>query len=53
VAAIAAERITPAVNFRTPVKLRMMEHREAPSRMVVIAKPVEAKDGKVTVVYKA
>lgn len=52
VAALAAARITPAVNFRTPVKLRMMERRREPSRMVVIAKPVDAEDGKVTVVYK-
>lgn len=52
VAGIAAAPITPAVNFRTPLRLRMMERRLAPSRMVVIAKPIEAKDGKVTVVYQ-
>lgn len=49
---VQASLITPAVNFRTPIKLRMMEHRREPSRMAVIAKPVEAEDGKVTVVYK-
>jgi hypothetical protein len=52
VAAVAAQPITPAVNFRTPVKLRMMEHRRDPSRMAVIAKPTLAKDGRVTVVYR-
>lgn len=52
VATLAATPITPAVNFRTPVKLRMMEHRLRPSRMAVIAKPVEAKDGTVTIVYQ-
>ena len=52
VAEIPAAPITPAVNFRTPLRLRMMERRLAPSRMVVIAKPIEAKDGKVTVVYQ-
>lgn len=51
-ASTAAAPITPAVNFRTPRKLRMMEHRQDPSRMAVIAKPVEAKDGRVTVVYQ-
>jgi hypothetical protein len=40
------------VNFRTPVKLRVKERRQNPSRMVVISKPIEAKDGKVTVVYQ-
>jgi hypothetical protein len=48
----AAAPIAPAVNFRTPLKLRMMEHRQDPSRMAVIAKPVEAKEGRVTVVYQ-
>jgi hypothetical protein len=52
VASIAASPITPAVNFRTPLKLRMMEHRREPSRVAVIAKPVEAKDGRVTVAYR-
>jgi hypothetical protein len=52
VAAIAAKPITPSVNFRTPVKLRMMERQREPTGMVVIAKPVEANGGKVTVVYK-
>ena len=52
VASIAAAPITPAVNFRTPRRLRMIEHRREPSRMAVIAKPVEAKEGKVTVVYR-
>ena len=52
VASIAATPITPAVNFRTPLKLRMMEHRREPSRRAVIAKPVEAKEGKVTVAYQ-
>jgi hypothetical protein len=52
VATSAAGPITPAVNFRTPLKLRMMEHRRDPSRVAVIAKPVEAKDGKVTIAYQ-
>jgi hypothetical protein len=29
-----------------------LEHRQEPSRMVVVAKPVEAKDGRVSVVYR-
>ena len=52
VASLAAAPITPAANFRTPLRLRMMEHCREPSRMAVIAKPVEAKEGKVTVVYR-
>lgn len=52
VASLAAAPIIPAVNFRTPLKLRMMEHRKEPSRMAVIAKPIEAKDGKVTIAYQ-
>ncbi|WP_422003189.1 G1 family glutamic endopeptidase [Reyranella sp.] len=52
VATIAAAPITPAVNFRTPLKLRMMEHRWDPSRMAVIARPVEARDGRVRIVYR-
>jgi hypothetical protein len=52
VASIAATPATSAVNFRTPLQLRMLEHRGEPSRMVVIAKPVEAKGGKVSVIYK-
>jgi hypothetical protein len=51
-ASIAAGPITPAVNFRTPLKLRMMEHRREPSRMAVIAKPLDVKDGAITVVYQ-
>jgi hypothetical protein len=51
-ATVQAAPIGPAVNFRTPLQLRMMEHRRAPSRMAVIARPVEARDGKVTVVYQ-
>ena len=52
VASTAATPITPAVNFRTPLKLRMMEHRRDPSRMAVIARPVEARDGRVKIVYQ-
>ncbi len=52
VASVAARPINPSVNFRTPLKLRMMEHRREPSRIAVIAKPVEAKDGKVTIAYQ-
>jgi hypothetical protein len=52
VASIAAAPSASAVNFRTPLRLRMMEHRREPSRMAVIAKPVEAKEGKVTLVYR-
>jgi hypothetical protein len=53
VASIAAAPGISAANFRTPLRLRMMEHRSEPSRMAVIAKPIEAKEGKVTVVYKS
>jgi hypothetical protein len=52
VASIAATPITPAVNFRTPLKLRMMEHRRDPSRMAVIAKPAQVKDGTITVDFQ-
>ncbi len=52
VASIAAGPITSAVNFRTPLKLRMMEHRREPSRMAVVAKPVEADGAKVTIAYQ-
>lgn len=52
-AASHAPLITPAVNFRTPITLRMMEHhRLNPSRRAVIARPVEARDGTVTIVYQ-
>jgi len=37
------------VNFRTPRLLRMIEQRDNPSRIAVIAQPIAAKDGKVTV----
>jgi hypothetical protein len=50
VASIAAAPSTSAVNFRT--LLRIVKHRWEALRMAVIAKPVEAEDGKVTVAYR-
>jgi len=45
----ATAALTSAVNFRTPRLLRMIEQRDNPSRIAVIAQPIAAKDGKVTV----
>jgi hypothetical protein len=44
--------LAPGMNFRTPRLLRMVERRENPSRLAVLAKPIRAKDGEVTVVRK-
>jgi hypothetical protein len=38
--------------LRTPRKLRMIERRKNPTRIAVIATPIEAQDGRVTVRYK-
>jgi hypothetical protein len=48
-----APALAPATNFRTPRLLRMTEPRDDSSRLAVIAKPIEAKDGRVTVMRKA
>jgi Peptidase A4 family len=43
---------TPSVNFRTPHLIRMIEQRDNPSRIAVIATPISAKGGKVTVRHR-